>query len=234
HLGNADATVLSRLQGKVDKQGVRVRAGHLEPRDDASPTGEHEDRESLLGVLAIYLDLHSRTLDVVEEDGLVVQKACTADVARVVRELTSFTPARVEAEDLIRVLAGSVWAEVEQRDVPAVGADREGIATGSPGTAWNAAGQTEPPEPPPVGAHEEEALFRWPPDSWEPGPLARHLEDHPRAVRQHREALEEAEVLGRPSAIAVLAEAAAQPLRIGLRITRIQLLDWDRVAVPAP
>src|SRR5262245_46454345 len=54
-LGHADATVHSWPVVKVDKEGERVRAGHLEQRDDASPTGEHDDRESLLGMLAIHL-----------------------------------------------------------------------------------------------------------------------------------------------------------------------------------
>src|SRR5439155_11147719 len=136
----------------------------------------------------------------------------------------------VEAEDLLRVVPLPVGAEVGQRDAQAVGADREEFVI----VRLNAAGRTELPEPPPVGAHEEKALLRQPPDSWERKPPAGHLEDHPCAIRQHRDALKvEAEALCRTAA-AGLAIPTTQPRRIRLRGARVQFLHRDRIAVPAP
>ncbi len=186
-LGHAEATdsaVHVRPLGKEDKQGARPYVGDLQPRDDASPTGEDAEREPLLRALAIRLDCHRRARDVGEEDGSAVQKNRTADGAGVVRELAPLAGSRVEAEDLLIVVPGLVWAEVEQRDVPAVGADGEAVGAVVPGVRLNAAGRTEPPAPGPVGAHEEDALLRWPLKT-KRKPLARHLEDHPGAVREH-------------------------------------------------
>ena len=59
HLGHgaAEAAIHSRPVGKEDIQGVRVRAGDLELRDDAPTAGQHDGRELLLvGILAIRLD----------------------------------------------------------------------------------------------------------------------------------------------------------------------------------
>src|SRR5438477_454914 len=187
HLGHA-ATVHSRPVGKADIQGAWPRAGDLELRDDATPTGEYAERELLLGALAIRLDRKSRPARWhVEEDGSAVEKVRTADRVRVVRKLASLAGSRVEAEDLLRVVPLPVGAEVDQRDAQAVGADRAVFVI----VRLNAAGrtETEPPEPPPVGAHEEKALLRQPPDSWERKPQVVNLEDNHCDILQQRQAL---------------------------------------------
>ena len=89
--------------------------------------------------------------------------------------------------------------------------------------------------PPPVGAHEEDALRgRLGRDGWKQRELLRHLEDHAGAIRQHRHALEDAYERGTHPPLRDPPRTRQTPERIGHRSRGRDLHDRDRVAVPAP
>src|SRR5262249_43451266 len=166
---------------------------------------------------------------------------------RQVRELGSPAGSQVEEEDLRRLVAGRVWAEVDERDTPAVRTDRKdqlGLGESLPeervyivdsDESRNAAGRPEPLESAPVGAHEEDALpsRRLGRENWDHRELLRYLEDHPRAIREHCQTLEDGSNDG-VCAVACPPEEAAYPQWIGRRSRGRGLHDCHRVAVPAP
>src|SRR5262245_17893767 len=121
-----------------------------------------------------------------ETDGPIVDELCKRDTwiqvarplyARLVRELSSPPGLQIEEDDLRRLVSGGVRTEVDERDAPAVGTDRKeppGLqvelqaaemdaaendrVVGGQESPRHAARRPDPPEPAPVGAHEEDTF----------------------------------------------------------------------------
>src|SRR5262249_11548034 len=242
-----------------DQEDPLPRGGDAEVRNDASARDRCGGPDHLVQGRAIGLDQIGLERGVgtvgsgeaaVEADGPTVEEAWEPEIAagrhpRQVRELGSPAGSQVEEEDLRRLVPSRVWAEVDERDTPAVGTDRidhpavrESYPDGRVDVvdgdeSRKAAGRPEPPESAPIGAHEEDALLsRRGREGWEHRELRRHLEDHPRAIRQHRQTLEGGTDDG-ACAVAYLPKEAADPARIGHRSRGRELHDRTRVAVPA-
>ena len=118
-----EAAIHSRPVGKEDIQGVWVRAGDLELRDDAPTAGQRDGRNPSRRILAISLDGKSHRRGTVEENRSAVEEALAADGHfRVLRELASLAGSQVEKRDL--------WLRPRPRQK---GRDRSGRRSGRRG-----------------------------------------------------------------------------------------------------
>src|SRR5262249_43324878 len=132
--GATEHRVHGPLVGKGDQEDLLPRARDGEVRNDASARDHGGTRECLLQAADIGLDRMGleggggKGIAAVEADRPTVEEAWKPEIPaacrpRQVRELGSAAGSQVEEEYLRRLVPGRVWAEVDERDTPAVGTD---------------------------------------------------------------------------------------------------------------
>src|SRR5262249_51109912 len=145
-----------------------------------------------------------RVLEAHEEDHRVPVEQLDVRLSGLIRELLPLAGSQIEEEDLWRLFPGRIGTEIAERDPPAIGTDREDPLRRDRADIRSrgemrreetakATGVREPPEAGPVGAHEEDPVARGRQgDEWLHREPLRYLEDHSGAIRQHRQAVEDA------------------------------------------